>query len=258
MSQTAEDLRWKIPYGITFDKLSKIIQLILRKNGDEMTLTIDSILPAADLAKNFLSSNLNFLKAVNIIEGDYSGFKLTPLGADFAKSLSLDNKDDIKKYSLDIFAQSYLNDLKITIENEGDSLTKDKLLKIIKTNAKISGNSIAEMPKTSKAGANALLSWLNEIELISGDIIKTKISNEIAGKKHTVTKQQGKIPPSGFKPDSSRINKNDNFVLNTDKISLFIDRNIESDDLELAKKQVDMLFEHAKKKTASKPNPTVL
>lgn len=255
MTETIEESRWKIPYGIPFGKLSKIIQLILRKDGDKSTLTIESILPAADLARNFLSSNLGFLNSVNIIEGDNASFKLTKTGIDLARALSLGNNEDIKKFSLAIISQSHLNDIKILIENEGDSITKEKLLKLIKTNAKISGDSISVMAKTSKVGANALLTWFSEIDLLSKEIANAKIQGESTGKNDKSVKSLKGQKNARSSLDSTRKIKGEDFVLNTDKFSLTIDRNMGSDEIELAKKQVEMLFDHVKNKISTDSDP---
>lgn len=252
MSEVSEETKWKIPYGIAFEKLSKIIQLILRKEGDKKDLTLDSILASADLAKNFLSSNLSFLNSVGIISGDNNGFKLTNVGSNFARALSLDNVADIKKISLEIIGKSHLNDIKILIENEGASIQKEKILKLIKTNAKISGNSVSEMPKTSKAGANALMQWFNEIELIPDEIFKTKLETKSDSKKSVKVVER---KSEGTKSATNTIKGTDNFIFNTNYVSLEISSNSDLDELELAKKQVEMLFDHAKKKIQSKQEP---
>lgn len=252
MSEVNEETKWKIPYGITFEKLSKIIQLILRKEGDKKNLSLDAILASADLARNFLSSNLSFLNSIGIISGDNSGFKLTNVGSNFARALSLDNVADIKKISLEIIGDSHLNDIKILIENEGESIQKEKILKLIKTNAKISGNSVAEMPKTSKAGVNALLQWFNKIELIPDQIITTRIETKSDNKKSVKNMEK---QPVDAKSNTNIIKGTGNFILNTNNISFEISSNIDLDELELAKKQVEMLFDHAKRKTQSKQTP---
>lgn len=248
MPPTAEESKWKIPYGITFDKLSKVIQLLLRKNGDKTQLNIDSLITVSGLAKNFLSSNLTFLNSIKIIEGDNTGFKLTQLGADFARALSLDNEEDIKKLSLEIITKSHLDDLKVLVENEGDSITKDKMLKLIKTNAKLSGDNISQIPATSKSGAISLLTWFNKIGLTSIELVT--IQHESKEKIPSRRKKKVKDTPTAIH-DSNKTGV-DNFVSKTEKFSIIIDKSIVLDELELAKKQTDMLFEHAKKKIESK------
>ena len=249
MSDVIEETKWKIPYGITFDKLSKIIQLILRKDGDKKDMSLDSILPVADLARNFLSSNLSFLNSVGIISGDNSKFRLTEIGLKFARALSLGNDEDIKKYSIEIINKSHLNDIKLLIENEGESIQKEKILKLIKTNAKISGDSVGSMPKTSKAGANSLLQWFNKIGLISDAIVGTKIETKPNDKKSKSSEK-----PSFSSKKSLPLKTGDDFTLNMNKVSLEISSSIDLDDLESAKKHIDILFEDAKKKIQSRQN----
>lgn len=253
--EESDESKWKIPYGITFPKVEKIITLILTRKGDRTTQTLDSIHPLASLAKNFLSSNLSFLNSINVIDGDNNGFKLTKLGTDFANALSMGNEEDVKKFSMEIISKSHLNDLKDLIENEGSAITKEKLLKFIKTRARISGESISSMPKSSSVGANALLSWFSKIGIVSNEVADNRIQRDTSlRKKQTEKSSMGRLKekPRIRQQDPIYNDATNNFILNTGQVSLSIDKNIELEDLELAKKQSDMLFEHAKTKIKSK------
>lgn len=248
---SVENTKWKIPYGITFDKLSKIITLILTKKGDTTKLDLKSFVPLTGISENFVSSNLSFLNDIKVIEGDNQGFKLTQKGIDFANALSMDDKEKIKTVSLELILESHLNDLKVLIENQGEEITKEKLYKFMKTKAKIKGESLSDMPTNSSTGINTILSWFAKIGLLTNELANSKISGTPGKKRPQGTKSK---PQSTRGETKGRISKDGSgsFVLNTDHVSLSISKNIELDDLEFVKKQVELLFEHAKTKINSK------
>lgn len=246
-----ENVKWKIPYGLKFDKLSKIITLILTKKGDNTKLDLKSFSPLTGMSENFISSNLSFLNSINVIDGDNQGFKLTPKGIDFANALSMDDKEKIKTVSLELISKSHLNDLKVMIENQSTEVTKEKLYKFMKTKAKIKGETLSDMPTNSSTGMNAILGWFGKIGLVSNELANSKISGIPSKKRPQGTKRETQST-GGITAKSISKNESDNFVLNTDHISLLISKNIELDDLEFAKKQADLLFERAKTKINSK------
>ena len=246
-----ENTKWKIPYGVTFDRLSKIVTLILTKKGDTTKLDLKSFSPLTGLSENFVSSNLSFLNAINVIDGDNQGFKLTQNGIDFANALSMDDEEKIKAISLELISKSHLNDLKVLIENQGKEVTKEKLYKFMKTKSKIKGESLSDMPTNSSTGMNTILGWFAKIGLVTNELSNSKISG-MPGKKQPKETKRKPQSTKGIATGPISKNESDNFVLNTDHVSLLISKNIELDDLEFAKKQADLLFEHAKTKINSK------
>lgn len=241
------DLKWNIPYGISYEKLTKIVRVLLQKKGDINEVSLDTLIQLTSLLKNYLSTNLSFLKSINIVCGDnIEGYKLTELGKKYVDALHFEKDEDIKKYSLELITESHLNDLKIYIETEESKLSKDGILKFIKKNARIAdGASAGNMPKQSSQGAHTLMEIFNKAGIISAEILSTQmlskssINSKPAKKKNigSTNKNKNEIKP-----------KEDNFTLSSDSFSIQISKKIDLNDLEFIKSQILALFEHVKKK----------
>ena len=197
------------------------------------------------LPKNFLSTNLSFLKSVNIVCGDNTeGYKFTELGKRYVDALYLEKDGDIEKCSLELITNSHLNDLKIHIETEESEISKDSILKFIKRNARIfDGASAGNMPENSSRGAHTLMEIFNKAGIISDEILSTRISSKPsinskpAKKKKTSSANKNKTKP-----------EEDNFTLNSDNFSIRISKKIDSNELEFIKSQVLSLFEMLERK----------
>jgi len=242
MSESVEEEKWRIPYGVSYDKLIKIIKLLRQKKADSSPVTIDSIVSLVNMPKAFLSTNLSFFKSVGILVGDNdSGYQFTELGTKYAKALSLDDNEEIKKYTLEFVSKSHLNELKIFIETEGDEVNKDKILKVIKTNARIKdGIHAGNMPEKTSIGSNSLISILNKSGLLSSEITNEKITP-----KSSPSKSKGKKTESG---SDSLEPQGDNFSLGSGNFSVKISKKIDLSELDFIQTQISSLLEHAKKR----------
>lgn len=240
-----ESNKWNIPYGITYEKLSKILKGLHQKKGDLNKVSFDSILSLSGLHKNFLSTNLSFLKSINTIEGDNSeGYKITDLGKKFADALYLDKEEDIKNCLIELITKSHLNDLKIYIETEGDSLSKDGILKFIKRNARISdGPATGNMPKSSAQGAYALIDMFNKAKIITDELTNIRSQVKPASSKSTKEKRTNKKDTH-----QSELTNQDSFTLGSDTFSIQINKKISKDDFEFIKNQIMSWFDYVKKK----------
>lgn len=247
MSESAEEGKWKIPYGVSYAKLTKIIRLLLQKKADSSPVPTDSITTITNMSKNFLSSNLSFFKSVGILEGDNdSGYQFTELGTKYAKALSLDNDAEIKKHTLEFISKSHLNELKIFLETEGNDVTKDKIFKVIKTNAKIKDGTYAgNMPQKTSVGSNALLSIFNKAGLITDQITNEKLTKNGTPKISNQPKKKAKKSES----DSGSLEPQGKyFSLGSGNFSVKISKEIDLNELEFIQTQISSLTEFAKKR----------
>lgn len=246
MSESVEEVKWRTPYGVSYAKLTKIIRLLLQKKADSSAVPTNSITTIANMSKNFLSTNLSFFKSVGILNGDNdSGYQFTELGTKYAKALSLDNDAEIKKHTLEFVSKSHLNELKIFLETEGDDVTKDKIFKVIKTNAKIKdGTFSGNMPEKTSIGANTLLSIFNKAGLITDQIINKKLVRSDTPKISNPPKKKDK-PES----DSGSLEPQGKyFSLGSGNFSVKISKEIDLNELEFIQTQISSLTEFAKKR----------
>lgn len=249
MLSTSEDGKWKIPYGVSSDKLTKILRFILQKHGDKNFVSVDSILPLASMAKNFLSANLSFFKSVGILEGDNAqGYKLTELGGKYATAISMEKDQDIQKCTLEIIKNSYLNDLNLLIESEKDTITSDNLYRFIKTNARVSdGPFTGNMNQHSSTGAFVLLNMFEKSGILPKGIIEA-VSSKKEGKS-TPSSKQKKI--RGEDLSDEKKDTDNYFTLKSEMFSISISKKIDPSELEYTKKQIDALFDFVKDKIES-------
>lgn len=256
MSEKSEDIKLKIPFGIGYSKLIKLMRLILQKDGDTKTVSIDSITSSSTIPPNFVLSNLAFLKSINILEmNDTKNCKLTSNGTKFIRALSLDNKKDIKETAELLIKNSPLKDIQDLIKTEGSDLKLEKIYRLIKTNAKISdGNRSGNMSANSATGANALLKLLEKCEILPSGILLSQ--------QPTVSKESSKPAPqkstnSKRKKSSSKItsppstSSEEFYSLKSDIFYVGIKKSINIDDYNSAKEHIDLFLKSLKNKINS-------
>lgn len=251
MSKETESSRWAVPFGVGYEKLIKIIRYVYQKKRDTNFVPVDSILTLTSINKDSIKSNLSFLKIIHVLDGDNSnGYKLTTIGTRYAKALSMTDAEEIKQSSLEIIQNSHLNDLKHFIENEGAALTKESLYKFIKSRARISdGDRFGEMPAVYSTGASALLYIFTKAGLINTEILHHRTTPKPGTP--SSTKKVKKSPKLAAIPKQvSTINeiKEDVHSLVSNSFSITIKKNIDPDEIQLIKSQIDNFIKFIEKK----------
>lgn len=245
---------WKIPYGVGYSKLIKLMRLILQKNGDKQLLSIDSIISSSIMPSNFVPSNLAFLKSIKIIEmTDTKSCRLTDTGTKFIRALSLDNKKDVEEYGKSLIKNSYLKDIQDLIETEGKELTVEKLYRLIKTNANISdGDRSGNMPTSSSTGVNALLQFLEKCKVLPLGILQPPKSSILKNTPKTTKKFTKKHQTIPTNTNTQPITNSDEFyTLKSDTFNISIRKSLNLDDFETIEDHMVLFLKSIKNKINS-------
>lgn len=197
-----KDEKWRIPFNITYDGYVKILKTLYQQKADTNPISLDRIATVTQMNKNTLGMNLGFLKYVNVVDGDAkNGYKLTPLGFDYAKGHFSEDVGLIQLTSKQIIENSYLRSLLDFIEiNKNTDV--EKLFSFIKSEGRIAdGAGFTGMSPPYGAGARVLLRIFQDAK-----VIPEKIAEEIKSLEETVRTVKSRIQakPRTTKPSISK------------------------------------------------------
>lgn len=192
--EESKEEKWRIPVNIGYDTLKVILNSLYQKNADKNHVSSEDISKVTGLQRTAVTMNLSFLESIDVIKGDSkSGFMFTNAGSELAKSLSMDNRDLIKRNWQEVIQNSHLNDLMHYIENYKDNLSTDKLFKYIKTQARApDGPSSGGMAQPYATGSRTLLLIFGDADLLPEQIISELQEKKKSSKPKQMSRQKPK------------------------------------------------------------------
>ena len=230
--------KWTFPFNIGYEGFKTIITSLHTTNADKKILTVAKVSETSSMSNKTVGPNLKFLENVGILSGDHkSGYKFTDKGIEYGKAVTMEDEDSISSLTLDFIKSSHLNDLAKFIETHKKDLKIGKIFKLISSLGKIS------MSAPYTAGIKTLLYMFQDANLLPEDFVieQPKFSKKEAGGKKKSKKPDKETPQKQHSDENY-------FNFNLNSISLSISKDIDPNDLEFGKTQVEQIFDHVKKK----------
>ena len=159
MSKEEKEKKWSMPFNIGYEAFQLILKAMYQQKADENPVSVSKIGSIAGLNPKTISSNMTFLKAINVIKEDTkNGFQLSKLGVDYAKAIYMKDKNAIKEKSAEIISKSHLKILSDKIELKANTITLEEIYSFIKGEGRYAeGSGITGMTPPYATGSKTLM-----------------------------------------------------------------------------------------------------
>ena len=193
-SEQEKEKKWSMPFNIGYESFQLIIKTLFQQKADVEPVPLSRIGSIAGLNPKTISSNMTFLKAINIINDETKdGYQLTPWGVEYARALYTNDKNTIKEKSLELIQNSHLKSLADKIDLKKDSITLDEIYLFIKGQGRYAeGGGTTGMTPPYATGAKALLNIFDEAGILPESLVE--MSSESSSLKQTPKKKSTSKP----------------------------------------------------------------
>lgn len=187
-SEQEKKEKWSMPFNIGYESFQLILKTLFQQKADVEPVPLSRIGSLAGLNPKTISSNMTFLKAINIINDETKdGYQLTPWGVEYARALYTNDKNAIKEKSLELIQNSHLKRLADKIDLKKDSITLDEIYLFIKGEGRYAeGGGTTGMTPPYATGAKALLNIFDEAGILPESLVE--VSSESSSLKQTPKK----------------------------------------------------------------------
>lgn len=168
----AHNSKWVMPFALGYDAFVKISRSLFQQKADTKAVSVTQICSITSLSLRLMKANFRFLKSVGMVVDDSPrSYRLTQLGAAYAKAHAMKDNKALKQTSLEIIKNSHLKALSDMLDlNPECSL--DKIYAWIKTHGRYpDGSSQGNMHATESTGARTLIRIFHDAGLVSDTLV---------------------------------------------------------------------------------------
>ena len=187
-SEQEKEKKWSMPFNIGYESFQLILKTLFQQKADEEPVSLSRIGSIAGLNPKTISSNMTFLKAINVIVDETkNGYQLTPWGVEYAKAIYTNDKNATKEKSLELIQNSHLKSLADKIDLKKDSITLEEIYLFIKGQGRYAeGAGTTGMTPPYATGAKALINIFDEAGILPESLLE--VSSESSSLKQTPKK----------------------------------------------------------------------